>query len=94
MSNKQARSYKSTMSGNASTSAIGPHGFSYELIKPYVNVTMLTLEEEHNESRLNRLHVTFPPGSVSEMAVEAIHGPVGEQDERPSTTVDFEVEAV
>lgn len=92
--NKQARSYNSTMTGNAPYLLTGPHGFSYELIKPYVNATMLTLEEEHDETSLKRLHVTFPPGSVSEMAAEAIHGPVERQGDWPSTTVDFEVEAV
>ncbi|KAL9122820.1 MAG: hypothetical protein Q9187_000630 [Circinaria calcarea] len=61
---------------------------------PYVNATMLMLEEGYDEKALNKLHVTFPPGSVSSMAAEAVHGPVGEQDDWPSTTIDFEMEAV
>ena len=92
--NKQVRSYNSTVIGNESSPVIGPHGYSYELIKPYVNATMLMLEEEHDETALIKLHVTFPPGSVSKMAAEAVHGPVGEQDDWPSTTIDFDMETV
>ena len=55
---------------------------------------MLKLKEDHDETSPDKLHVTFPPGSVSKIAAEAVHGPVGEHGDWPSTTVDFEVEVV
>ena len=57
-------------------------GVALDLLAPYINASMLTVRD----SELGR-SITFPPGSVADVALEAVHGPDADRD--TSTTVCF-----
>ncbi|KAA6409823.1 MAG: hypothetical protein FRX48_06435 [Lasallia pustulata] len=81
-SSTKARSFKAGHKRDVSGGLDRVGGEALNLLAPYINASMLTVQD----STLGR-SITFPPGSVADVALEAVHGPDAGRD--ASTTVFF-----
>ena len=67
----------STLDSAVSSVRHYPLGLAWDILRPHVNTSILTTKNADNPNDELKMGIVFPPGSVSDVAAEAVYGPAG-----------------